>query len=443
VFKQLLLVTCSIAAAASLAQAQPVRSPTESPPAAAVKSDEAVATELAGLVNDATVRVADPKAKPIAARLMAEGVAQLNSKNFDQALANFLEAYATFPSSRILLNIGSTLRDMHRYADAANTYQRFLVDPGPAATRSNEVKALLDQMDAQLTILVLKVSPEGSQVSLDGGPYITVGSTFLTRVRPGLHGIALRKTGLADVELTINGFEGERKNLELALTVPVTSVTPTTIARATVVESKDPEPLQPTGSTTILLIGGRKRDAVNGWLVSGTEYQGDGSNAGISRRLRKGYSGQTVVAILPPDPFEGKNIIIVEPPPAAITFGAQAQMRFDFVNKGAAASVGVAMPFGRRLEIDATALISNRYGGFVGARYRLLTGQIRPFGAIGVPAFYSGTLRVGAHVGGGIEFAINGHLSVVGSLTYEHYFNHGTSIIGNYLLPVFGAIGRL
>ena len=61
--------------------------------------------------------------------LMVEGVKRLQAKSYDQALANFLEAYAKFPSPKILLNIGSTLRDMGRSADAANTYQRYLSDP--------------------------------------------------------------------------------------------------------------------------------------------------------------------------------------------------------------------------------------------------------------------------------------------------------------------------
>lgn len=274
------------------------------PPTVTVRDEKTLLAELALITDDKTVRASDEKARPRAAALMTEGVAQLTAKHFDQALANFLEAYATFPSPRILLNIGSTLRDMGRHADAANTYQRYLVDPGSGTTRAAEVKVLLDDLDATLTILVLRVAPAQSELSIDGGPFVTVDSTFVTRVRHGLHVIRLRKTGRSDGEVTLNGFPGERKNVDLevpALRAPEAPQVPV------VVQSTAPAPLEPTGSTTILLLGGRKRSTVNGWLVNGTGYQADGGERSYSRRVRKGYGGTVVAAIVPPDPFPGSN----------------------------------------------------------------------------------------------------------------------------------------
>ena len=404
-------------------------------------AEQALAAQLAQLGDDTSVRVADEKARPKAAALMTEGVAQLTAKNFDQALANFLEAYATFPSPKILLNIGSTLRDMGRRADAANTYQRYLADPGPTPNRVAEVGVLLDQLDAALAILIVRVSPANSEISIDGGPYITVATTFLTRIRPGLHTIRVRKTGRAEAEVTVNGFAGERKSLDVVVPeIPVDNAAPAPM----VVQTNAPEPLQPTGSTTILLIGGHKRDSVNGWLVSGTAYQGGEQGAqGYARRVRKGYGGAVVAAVQPRDPFEGQVVELVEPGPAPIGVGISVLTRLDLLNRGAAASVGIAYPLGRHLEIDGNVLISNNYGGLLGARYRIWTNQIRPFVAVGVPFFYAGQAFVGGHVGAGVEFAINGHLSAMGSLGYEHFFNANANVIGNYFLPVLGVVGRL
>ena len=185
------------------------------PPTVTVRDEKALLAELTMITDDKSVRASDERARPRAAALMTEGVAQLTANHFDQALANFLEAYATFPSPRILLNIGYTLRDMGRHADAANTYQRYLVDPGSGTTRAAEVKGLLEKLDATLTILVLRVAPAQSELSIDGGPFVTVDSTFVTRVRHGLHVIRLRKSGRSDGEVTLNGFPGERKNVDL------------------------------------------------------------------------------------------------------------------------------------------------------------------------------------------------------------------------------------
>jgi tetratricopeptide (TPR) repeat protein len=99
---------------------------------------------LAVITNDPSVPTDDPSVRPLAQALMIEGVKQLQAKSYEQALANFLEAYAKFPSPKILLNIGSTLRDMGRLADAANTYQRYLADPATGPERIAEGLAMPD-----------------------------------------------------------------------------------------------------------------------------------------------------------------------------------------------------------------------------------------------------------------------------------------------------------
>src|SRR5690606_10010054 len=66
--------------------------------------------------------------------LMASGLRLFRAKDYLGALAVFKDAYARFPSARILLNIGTTLRLLERSADAANAYQRYLdaADADPA-----------------------------------------------------------------------------------------------------------------------------------------------------------------------------------------------------------------------------------------------------------------------------------------------------------------------
>src|SRR5512138_2766396 len=135
----------------------------------APKSEAEIDQQLATITQDPAIKVEDPKARPLAAALMAEGVKQLQAQAYDQALANFLEAYAKFPSPKILLNIASTLAEMGRLADAANTYQRYLTDPATGPERIGEVKQVLVDLDAKLTLLTVRVTPHGSEVSIDAG----------------------------------------------------------------------------------------------------------------------------------------------------------------------------------------------------------------------------------------------------------------------------------
>jgi flagellar motor protein MotB len=216
-------------APAPAAPAEPAEPP---PPLAQIKDDKQLAEILQAMTQDPAVAVDDPATRPLAQALMTEGVKQLQARAYDQALANFLEAYAKLPSPKILLNIASTLRDMGRLADAANTYQRYLTDPATGAERVAEVKELLLRLDDQLTILTVRVSPKGSEISIDGGPFIPVGSTLLTRVRSGIHLVRIRKDAQGD-EVTINGFEGENKEVTPRL-APAPEPRPTTVAEAKV-----------------------------------------------------------------------------------------------------------------------------------------------------------------------------------------------------------------
>src|SRR5262249_7677027 len=115
-------LTLGLVLASSLARAQPVTSPDAVPPLAQIRDEKQLAETLATITQDPAIRVDDAKNRPLAAALMTEGVRQLRAQAYEQALANFLEAYNKFPSPKILLNIASTLRDMGRFADAANSY---------------------------------------------------------------------------------------------------------------------------------------------------------------------------------------------------------------------------------------------------------------------------------------------------------------------------------
>ena len=186
------------------AQAQAPPPARSNAPLAQLRGDQELARALAAISPDRAVQA-----------LLAEGVRQLATGAHEQALANFLAAYAKAPSPRLLVNIAAILRDMGRLADAANTYQRYLADPATSGERG-EVKELLLRLDEQLCVLVVHVAPRGSEVSLDGGPWISVGSTLTTRVRTGIHLVRIRNSGQSD-ELTINGFAGETKDVQLAV----------------------------------------------------------------------------------------------------------------------------------------------------------------------------------------------------------------------------------
>lgn len=433
---------------ATAARAEPVTVP-DAPALAQIQDDKQLAEVLSAIVQDPAVHVDDAKARPLAQALMTEGVKRLQARAYDQALANFLEAYNQLPSPKILLNVASTLRDMGRLADAANTYQRYLADPATSAERVGEVKQVLIGLDQQLTILTVRVFPRGSDVSIDGGPFVPVGSSLLTRVRPGIHLVRIKK-GDASHEVTVNGFEGETKDVAASLPMavepdkaapPVTATAPT----------PPPATAPPTSLGTNLPIETDAPDHVEGWLITGTQY-GGGTATGRERRVRTGYQGPEVAPIIPHyEVSDTGETIVTTTEEEPIGSGVIGIMRIDTSGRCCAGGLGIAIALHDHLELDIAGLRSNEWGAYLGLRYRFLTGLLRPFVSGGFPLFVftntsdmSTQIAPGVRAGGGVEVMINGHLSVEADLGIEHFFNvDDTMFDATVWVPTVGVIGRL
>jgi len=429
----------------------PASAPAPAPPLAQIRDDKQLVEALQSITQDPAIAVDDPATRPLAQALMTEGVKQLQARAYDQALANFLEAYAKFPSPKILLNIASTLRDMGRLADAANTYQRYLTDPATGAERIVEVKELLLGLDEQLTILTVRVAPHGSDISIDGGPFIPVGSSLLTRVRSGLHLVRIRKTEQGD-ELTVNGFEGENKEVTLVVsagapagpaTPPVVAATPA--APAAPVGAPRPPEAKPKVAP----------DTAFGWLITGTQY-GASDATGRERTVHDGGDGHAITPIIPHYDVADRGDATAGDEDDKIDSGVLGVLRIDGKGRGAAGGAGLAISRGK-LEIELLFLKSDEIGGYLGLRYRPFTGFVRPYVGVGVPGFVydhdelapgggimtSKRLSIGGRAAAGIELMINGHLSVQGDVGYEHFLFVDDHFEADVFVPTLGVIGRL
>jgi hypothetical protein len=420
------------------AGAQPVTAPADVPPLAQVHDEQQLTEIITAITQDPAVKVDDPKARAVAQALMTEGVRRLQVQAYDQALANFLEAYNRFPSPKILLNIASTLNDMGRTADAANTYQRYLSDPATGAERVGEVKELLIKLDSQLTILTVHVTPHGSEVSIDAGPFVPVGSSLQTRIRPGTHTIRIRN-GSAINSVDLNSFEGETRDVALEAQAPTqtpTSPTPTPTPTPTPSATKPPEQVQ-------------------GWLVDGRTY-GTGDANSRERRVHANVTGPDVKPYIPGGELEYEDTPPVTEPVDHLTSGVIGIVRIDGNHwKGFAGGVGIAYAASDNFEVELAGLKSDVYGAYAGARYLLLTDWLRPYLAAGIPMFFftddsnTSQVSVGGRLAAGIELKLNGHLSVQGDLGVEHFFNVSDVIYkmqtfeATTFAPTIGVIGRL
>jgi tetratricopeptide (TPR) repeat protein len=158
-------------------------------------------TVILALVTVETVAVADePASKEEARVLVQEGVGLLNGKDYRGALARFNAAYAKFPSPKILLNIGTTLKALGRDSEAANTYQRYLDDRDTDPARKDEIDAILADYDRKLARIALAVNPEDAEVQINLGEWMPAYRATLWRLAPGSFSIKARRTGYAPAE---------------------------------------------------------------------------------------------------------------------------------------------------------------------------------------------------------------------------------------------------
>ena len=383
----------------------------------------------------------DPKteAKLKAQALVTEGIGLLQNLDYQGALDHFLAAYELFRTPKILLNIGSTLRDMGRLADAANTYQLYIEDPETNADRIAEVKRLLNDLDNQLVVLVLEPTPSGTEVSVDGGPWVPVGRKIMTRIVPGIHMVRGRKKDFSITELSLNTFVGETKNVNLALKVEEGAVV-TTLASNPTPKPNEPAPAAPpkavatTANPNAAVDTTKAPEVVTGWLITGARAE-----RGTNEEVRR------VAAVASePDPFEDRNPVLkYDAHPLAHTFGFQAQARIDGQGRGAATSLGANYEISPHWQIEGDLLLGKKTGVYLGIRMRLLTGYVRPYLALGEPFFQDGSPVVGARAAGGLEVIINGYLAVVGELGYEHFFNPTMLFESNVFVPLLGLEVRL
>ncbi|HEX6722467.1 MAG TPA: tetratricopeptide repeat protein, partial [Burkholderiaceae bacterium] len=89
-------------------------------------------------------------ARKAAQAFMDHGIKALMAKDYKAAIAAFREAYQLFPSPKILMNLGSALRDAGQFAEAVVVYEQYLGDPSHDPARDGEVRTAMEGARAQL-----------------------------------------------------------------------------------------------------------------------------------------------------------------------------------------------------------------------------------------------------------------------------------------------------
>jgi hypothetical protein len=335
----------------------------------------------------------DPQASKVDAKaLLQSGVKLLKQKDYLGALAVFRNAYERFPSVKLLLNIGTTLKLLGRNAEAANAYQRYLDDPAADPVRIAEVAdvlATLDRVLGRLQIVAVGTSPKDFEIAVNGGAWSAASAASaavaLVRVDAGAFTIAARGDGYTAVEVAGTVASGQ------SLEVPV---------RLIAVAAAETETARRRG-------GGR---------ADGTQ-SGDRDDDGVAQRAA------------------------VAPPRSRV--GLMLRGHFHISPAGAAALVGPTVAITDRIEVNAGILLGRFRGGTLGSSFAFLPGRFRPTAAVGVLMVVDDGARWGARGAVGVEVVLTRNLSVFAELGGEHLFNPPMTVFANAFVPSAGMFGRL
>ncbi len=132
-----------------------------------------------------------PPPKARAGALLRDGVGAMGELDFVTALDRFERAYALYPSPKLLVNIGTTLRHLGRNAEAAEAYRRYIDDPGAEPGRVKELQRILSEIELVTATVELRVTASNPTVRIDERPVALTGRWTTIVVDPGDHTLTL------------------------------------------------------------------------------------------------------------------------------------------------------------------------------------------------------------------------------------------------------------
>jgi hypothetical protein len=169
----------------------------------------------------AGTQTADPEAKAKAQALLREGAESYRQGAFAGALEKFGQAYAVFPSPKLLYNIGQANRELGRPADAVDAFEKFLAQaPDASPDLIAEAKQSVAELSPKIGKLFVNCNVSGARITVDGKH---VGKTPLAdfvRLSPGSHQVmATHPSTMSEVQ-TVTVAAGAVETVGISLRSP-------------------------------------------------------------------------------------------------------------------------------------------------------------------------------------------------------------------------------
>ena len=187
---------------------------------------------VVALIVATTSAPAQPAPAPPTNRAIADAEARMDRGRmlYDRgdlagALAEFEQAYALTHAWQVLIFIGVAQSRLFRYAEALESFERYLADGGAAVPEAQRAQVTAEVAAVRAVVAEVEVVIEGASARLwiddrevGASPF---GKPFV--VGPGQHRLRAERAGAEPRTETIELVSGERRRVELSLATRTTA----------------------------------------------------------------------------------------------------------------------------------------------------------------------------------------------------------------------------
>jgi PEGA domain len=256
---------------------------------------------LLAILAQASPPTGDPQAKAQAQALLGQATKLYQQGDVAGALDKFQAAYASFPSPKLMFNIGQANRDLSRPVEALEAFEKFLVGAADASPEMiADARKSVAQLQKKLGRIQVDCESAGAEVSVDGK---SVGLTPLPEliwVTPGRHQVTAKHASAApaieDVDVTagsVSTVTMRLRPLAASLSASAPKAAPNFDVQATSAPSGGSEgwwlgrkwTWVAAGSTVLLAVG-----AITAGLLMDSKFDSLRSSCGAGNPARPGCS---------------------------------------------------------------------------------------------------------------------------------------------------------
>jgi hypothetical protein len=189
----------------------------------------AVSLVLLSLLAQAGAQTTDPESKAKAQVLLKDGAQSYRQGAYADALEKFDQAYAIFPSPKLLINIGQANRELGRTVEAVDAFEKFLLSDDASPDLISEAKRSVNELAPKIGKLLIDCDVVDAELSVDGKMAGKAPLADVVRVSPGRHQVTATSPTMIPVVQTVEVAPGTVQTVAirprgLADTAPVAQV---------------------------------------------------------------------------------------------------------------------------------------------------------------------------------------------------------------------------